>query len=214
MSRVGLLVAPGDRIGVSAARVMLTRVESLYVAGVSSIAEWGAGVTRSVDVKTVDLDIDDSDSWASVMAGIAREHGELTYLVVGRHESVRDDIFSLDGPRMRHVARRNLLAPWLALKHGLPILSGEAAAVVVLIPLSTDAGRTFQVAEHSALTIMTDAAVLDGAQLGIRARINRLKFCPDSVADGDLRDALTFLLSEQSAFMTGAELTLSGSRVP
>ena len=215
MARVGLLVTPGNSAGRSAARAMGCLVDTLYIAGFSARDASGEGVQPG-DVRSIELRIDDSSAWERAASSIADLHGHLDFLVVGRREVVDGDIFSVDGQEMSRVARMNLLGPWLALKHCLPLMSTSGASVVFLVPVGEPASRrrAFEIAEYSALKIMMEAAVLDGAELGHPARINCLRFCPETSGSREFCDALDYLLSSRSAFMSGSAFSISSEQLP
>ena len=155
-------------------------------------------------------DLSEKTVWTEIVDRLIAASVRLKFLVIGPRRVINTEIFNTDPHDMASTARRNVMVPWISLKHCLPLMTSAGASAVVLVASSGQNGKAFEESEHAALSLMTEAVTHDAAVLGLPVRVNRLRFDPADDMSSSLKPALAFLLGPRSSFMAGAELSLAG----
>jgi NAD(P)-dependent dehydrogenase (short-subunit alcohol dehydrogenase family) len=233
----GIGAAAARRLAAEGAAVLLTDRELAGEDVAAAIAaDGGATAFRLHDVTS-------HPDWAAAVEQAVDQFGRLDILVNnagisgGRHELMDH---SLDA--WRHILAVNLDGVFLGLRHAGPRIAASGGGSVINVSSILGkvglAGAAAYCASKGGVTLLTKAAALEWAPLGIRVNslhpgfietplvANALAERPDAnemrVAligahplarfgvPREIGDAVVFLASAESSFMTGAELVVDG----
>ncbi len=184
------------------------------------------------------LDVRDGESWSAFIERGVGEFGGLDILVNNAGILRRIALEEESAEGFESVWRVNCLGPFLGMKAVLPYLRLSDCAAIV--NTSSAAGVTAwsrhgaYVSSKWAVRGLTKAAALDLAAEGIRvngvipgpidtpmvsaddpearSRLGRLPLGRIGAAE-DVAEAVLFLVSDRSAFMTGSEITVDGGQL-
>jgi 3alpha(or 20beta)-hydroxysteroid dehydrogenase len=184
------------------------------------------------------LDVRDASSWAALIATAVARHGRLDILVNNAGVLRRLPIESETAEGFTDVWQVNCLGPFLGIQAALPFLRESQCAAVVntssLAGLSAWTKHGAYVSSKWALRGLTKVAALELAADDIRVNgvypgpvetpmmirdddpdaLERLSNTPVGRIGKpeDIAEAVLFLVSDRSAFITGCELTIDGGQ--
>jgi 3alpha(or 20beta)-hydroxysteroid dehydrogenase len=187
------------------------------------------------NVIAIPLDVTDEDQWAAAVATTVEEFGALTTLVNNAGVLHRASLSDESAAGFEGSWRVNCLGPFLGIQAALPHLR-EAQGAAVVNTCSTGAIRPFR--NHAAygsskwaLRGLTQVAAAELAASGIRvnavfpgpvetpmldettqARLAERSVMGRLGKPTEIADAVAFLVSEQSSFITGSELVVDGGQ--
>jgi NAD(P)-dependent dehydrogenase (short-subunit alcohol dehydrogenase family) len=155
------------------------------------------------NVSTIAFRANEEDDWRKLCDRLEQSGDVIDALVHAAASEVGDSF--------EQAARANIVAPWLAAKYAVRLMTAESAGIVVLQSVhseteGSDAG-TFE-AEVGALRIASASVLIDAAKAGLHLRLNRLLF-DRGVSEQSFKANLAMLTDNRSSFMTGAEICLS-----
>jgi 3(or 17)beta-hydroxysteroid dehydrogenase len=182
------------------------------------------------------LDVTREADWRVVIDRIASDHGRLDGLVNAVHITVSDTVEQTTLAAWRRVIDVNVLGTFLGIKTAWTLLGAAGGSVVNVSPVSGLIGGHDRAADnvsHGAVRQLTRASALDGARQPRRIRVNAVHA---ALVDGAMGDGMTtapgtlatdpplgrlarpeeiaacvlYLLSDESAFVTGASYVLDG----
>jgi NAD(P)-dependent dehydrogenase (short-subunit alcohol dehydrogenase family) len=229
----GIGLATAHRFASAGARVILVdrNAEGLG----DAMTALGDGSYRSVT-----MDVTDEAAWSSLAAEIERSDGKLDILVnnagFGAFRSIADTTLE----HWRAIMAVNLDSVFLATKYLLPLLARPGNGVIVNMSsirgIAASANAGSYCAAKGAVRMFTKATALECAALGNGVRANSIHpghietpltagahadpvIAARLLADTpigrvgkpeEIADAILFLASDASRYMTGAELVIDG----
>ncbi|MGP4086700.1 SDR family NAD(P)-dependent oxidoreductase [Streptomyces sp. KR55] len=198
----------------------------------SRLREQGASVSY------LHLDVTQSEDWSSAVRLAQNAYGRLTTLVNNAAVYHPAGLMDITPDVWSQLLRVNLDGQWLGMRAATPALldAGEGAAIVNVCSLWANIGSPGSVAYHASkggVRSMTKSVALEFAEKGIR--VNSLhpgmidtEFGGGNVTKEDLQEQVKvvpmkrmgspreiaygslFLASDESRYMTGAELIIDG----
>jgi len=232
-SGIGLKTA--ERFAEEGASVVLAdKAEQLLEGALASVLRYGA------EHQAVVLDVTSEEAWIRTLKHIDATFGRLDILVnnagYGRFQSLDDTSFA----DWRAIMAVNLDSVFLGTKYSLPLLARSGKGSIVNISsirgLVAGPGTSAYCASKAGVKLFTKSTALEcaAARNGIRANSvhpgqvetplsaaalsdpARLRATLDRIPLGrmgqpvEIADAIVFLASDASSFMTGAELVVDG----
>ena len=233
----GLGAATAQRLARDGAAVLLTDREAAGEAvALSIVGEGGKAAFRRHDVTC-------NDDWAAAVEQAVSDFGRLDILVNnagvagGRH-----DLMDHDYAAWRHILAVNLDGVFLGLRHAGPRIAASGGGSVINLSSILGkvglAGAAAYCASKGGVTLLSKAAALEWAPLGIRVNSVHPGFIDTPMVsnalatreDGnemrvalmnahpigrfgvprEIADAIAFLASDDASFITGAELVVDG----
>jgi 3alpha(or 20beta)-hydroxysteroid dehydrogenase len=189
---------------------------------------------RGLGVAAVHLDVTDEAAWAAALARCGEVFGEPTMLVnnagIYRKEAIHEE--TLDG--WRQVMDVNLLGPFLGMKAVLPAMIARKSGAIVNISSiwGTAAVEGFAAysASKAAVAMLSRNAAITYAKDGIRVNAVLPGQVQTPMTDesgssqwvlpkipigrvasaGEIADAVVYLLSPESSYITGAMVPVDG----
>jgi len=234
----GLGAASARRLAEEGAKVMLTDVAADAGRGVADQIA-GAGGEAAFETHDVTSQAD----WEGVVAATLERFGRLDVLVNNAGVSGgMQALMSLDYETWRRVLAVNLDGVFFGLRYAGPaIAQGGGGSIVNISSILGKvgmAGAAAYCASKGGVALLTKAAALEWAPLGIRVNSVHPGFIDTPMVSGALQalenanemtdmivsrhalarlgvpreigDAVLFLASDESSFMTGAELVVDG----
>src|SRR5215469_8590792 len=234
----GLGAASARRLAQEGAKVMLTDVAADAVRAVADqIADaGGAAVSETHDVAN-------EDDWARVVSATVERFGRLDVLVNNAGVSGGlQELMTLELEAWRRLMSVNLDGVFLGMRHAGPAMAGAGGGSIVNISSILGkvgmAGAAAYCASKGGVALLTKAAALEWAPLGIRVNSVHPGFIDTPMVSGALQavenanqmrdlvisrhalgrmgvprevaDVVVFLASDESSFITGAELVVDG----
>lgn len=185
-------------------------------------------------------DVTDEGRWSEVMADTATRFGRIDCLVNNAGIADLGRIADMDSAAFRRSIAINLVAPWLGMKAALPEIRrhGQGGSIVNISSVAGIIGfdaATAYSASKGGLRAMSKAAAIELAAEGIRCNsvypgsietamlkhVGQLdpvrhQAIIDSVpmkklgCPGDIAEAVCYLLSDASGYVTGQEFVVDG----
>jgi NAD(P)-dependent dehydrogenase (short-subunit alcohol dehydrogenase family) len=228
----------GGAAGIGAAVVRLLHREDaqVYIADVD--LEAGASLSDELGDRAdfVALDVTEEDSWAAALDGIRRSGSRLTTLVNSAGAALRRPLLDTSPDDFRRIVELNLTGTFLGLSiAGKRLASGGAIVnISSLNGVLATAGLGAYVASKAGVSALTRVAALEFAARGVR--VNAV--CPGSIdtaitaapdfddldwdayvrtiplgrrgAPREVAEAVLYLASDASAYVTGTNLVIDG----
>jgi NAD(P)-dependent dehydrogenase (short-subunit alcohol dehydrogenase family) len=234
----GLGAASARRLAEQGAKVMLTDVSADAGRAVADqIADTGGEAQFNAH------DVTSQADWEGVVDATTERFGRLDILVNNAGVSGgTQELMTLDYEVWRRVLAVNLDGVFLGLRHAGPAIAKTGGGSIINISSILGkvgmAGATAYCASKGGVALLTKAAALEWAPLGIRVNSVHPGFIDTPMVSGALQqaenanemrdmvisrhalarfgvpgeiaDAVLFLASDESSFMTGAELVVDG----
>jgi len=166
------------------------------------------------------LDVTHEADWRAVIDRLGPDHGRLDGLVNATGIAVRGTVAQTTFPVWRRAIDVNVLGTFLGTRAAwamLGVAGGSVVNVSSVAGLIGEHDRAADNASQGALRQLTRAAALDGARQSKRIRVNAVHV---PLVDGPMGDGMSalehvaacvlYLLSDESAFVTGASYVLDG----
>lgn len=230
----GIGAAIARRFAAEGAPVMVTDIDLAAAEAVAGEIRAAHGIAHARA-----QDVTDEGQWATVMAEVAEAFGGLRILVNNAGTGARKAILDTSLEEWRHTMAVNCDGVFLGTKHAMAAMAENGGSIINMASIYGKVGVAQSVtycASKGAVTLMTKAAALECAALNWPIRINSLHpgyvdtpLLRAAAAGTDLMevmrqlhpigrlasaeeiaDAALFLASDQSRFMTGAELVVDG----
>lgn len=229
--RVALVTGGHGAIGQAVAGDLAGRGVTIHLADLSASREVRHGISHT-------LDVGDETAVARLVADILAQHGTIDFLVhcAGVFTSRP---FAQIGRHWQHTLRANLTSAFLCLREVLPTMRARRFGAVVLVSsmlARTGAvGAAHYAASKAGLLGLARSAALENADHGVRVNTvspgvtdtpqprehhseQDLRRLAEAIPLGriatttDVADAVSFLLSPASSYLTGQDIRLSGGR--
>lgn len=230
----GLGAETARRLAAEGANVMLTDRDS---AG----AEIAATIGNQAEFML--HDVASEADWSDVVAATVMRFGRLDVLVNNAGVAGSSlDLLTHSLEEWRRILSVNLDGVFLGLRHCGPVMAGQGAGSVInlssILGKVGMAGAAAYCASKGGVVLLTKAAALEWAPLGIRVNSVHPGFIDTPMVSGaihaaengnemrdmliaahpmarfgiprEIADAIVFLASDESSFMTGAELVVDG----
>ncbi len=234
----GLGAASARRLAAEGAKVMLTDVAADAGHAVADQIE-GAGGQATFEAH----DVTSPDDWERVVAAATERFGRLDILVNNAGVSGGpQELMTLELEAWRRVLAVNLDGVFLGMRYAGPAIARSGGGSIVNISSILGkvglAGAAAYCASKGGVALLTKAAALEWAPLGIRVNSVHPGFIETPMVSGafqqsenanemrdmiisrhalarlgvprEIGDAVLFLASDESSFMTGAELVVDG----
>jgi len=154
------------------------------------------------------LDVTREADWRAVIDRIAADHGRLDGLVHAGGEAVGGNVEETTLADWRRALDANVLGPFLGTRAAWVML-GVAGGSVVSVSAAPGPIDAPDAAAAGGLRQLTRAAALDGARQPKRIRVNAMFGAPAERPE-EVAAWVLYLLSDESAFVTGAAYVLEG----
>lgn len=185
----------------------------------------------------LDLDVRDADAWERVVAAVVDRHGRLDSLVNNAGVWHTGGLLDTTPEEYRRVVEINQTGVFLGMRAVAPTMQAQGSGSIVNISsaagLRGDPAIHAYVASKWAVRGMTKAAALELASFGIRVNsihpglietpMSATEFGPGKPDPGrnvpsgrvgqpeEVADLVAFLVSGESAYITGAEIAIDGA---
>lgn len=185
----------------------------------------------------LDLDVRDADDWQRVVAAVVDRHGRLDSLVNNAGVWHTGGLLETTPEEYRRVIEINQTGVFLGMRAVAPTMQAQGSGSIVNISsaagLRGDPAIHAYVASKWAVRGMTKAAALELASFGIRVNsvhpglietpMSATEFGPGKPDPGrnvpsgrvgqpeEVADLVAFLVSGESAYITGAEIAIDGA---
>ena len=192
-------------------------------------------------VEALKLDVADTDAYADALLDVAQRHGRLDALVNNAMSVHYGPIENTSLEDWRADFRVNADAVFIGTKTALKVMYGQKNGAIVNIAslngLLAMAGMSSYSASKAALVHFSAVAAMEAAEHNVRVNViapgqiltsaveDFAKYAPEQAAKataaipmkrsgqpGELADAVLFLVSDESTYITGACLTVDGGK--
>jgi 3alpha(or 20beta)-hydroxysteroid dehydrogenase len=185
----------------------------------------------------IHLDVTSSESWASAVAGVLKDHGRIDVLLNNAGVRAVAPVHEMPLADFQRVLDINLIGPLLGIQAVVPHMPRGSSIINVssLNGLAANANTSAYTTSKFALRGLTKSAALDLGPLGIRVnailpgviRTPMVSYIVDDyeerLASGlplgrigepmDVASAALFLASDDSAWVSGLDLTIDGGQM-
>lgn len=226
----GLGAAQSRRFAEEGAALVIGDIDA---AGLKSLASELAAL--GVDVLSIDLDVASENAWLDAAKQIKERFGNLDVLVNNAGISIQRTFSNCTLAEWEKTIAVNQTGVFLGIKYGAPLMNHGGA----IVNISSAAGMTgyfsaAYTASKWAVRGMTKSAAMEFANAGIRVNSIHPGFVRTPMTDrardrvnaftavvpagrmaeaNEVADAVLFLSSSESSFITGAELAVDGGTV-
>jgi NAD(P)-dependent dehydrogenase (short-subunit alcohol dehydrogenase family) len=233
--RVALITGAGGGKGLALAKLLAGEGAHVIITDIDEEGGQSNVVAVGQACEFLPLDVTDEDAWQAVIAMLRGKHGRLDLLVnSARIHTRNDDLSNTSLEEWRAQTAVNLDGAFLGMKHCLPLMrEGEGGSIVNVISISAVAPFSptpAYSASHAALLNLTKTTAVNCARAQQNIRVNAVVCGMSSnspvgaIADvakrlipigrpafaEDIADAILWLASDDSRYITGTSVTLDG----
>lgn len=232
------IIITGAAQGQGAAEARACAAEGATVVVTDVDDDLGRSVADDVGGSYFHLDVSDDDQWKQVVAEVERMHGSIGGLVNNAGIFVAQTLADGDLETTRRIWEINQLGTWIGMRRVAPSMAAAGGGSIVNIS-SIAAMGGYPAAAYGtskwAVRGMTKSAAKEFASIGIRVNSIHPGLIETAMTEqtpperkvelieavplgrigtpADLVGPVVFLLSDESAYVTGAELVVDGGLV-
>lgn len=233
---VAIVTGGAKGMGEAHCRLMVERGATVFVADLDPVGET---LAAEIGATFVSLDVTQEDQWEALCADVVAQHGRIDVLVNNAGVASVKPVNEATVEDFDFVFNANMKGVFLGCKHVLPGMQAAGKGSIVNISSSGGIkavmpNLSLYIASKGAVRLFTKAVAVDYAQYRIRANsihpgliltalnkeyLEDPKMLPVMMGStlfdrpGETREvaeAVAFLASDASSYMTGAELAVDG----
>lgn len=228
--RVALVTGADRGIGEAIARSL--HADGLHVVVTDAVTQRAKAVAKSLgdNASAAELDVTDERQWRDVLASTVREQGALDVLVNNAGVAMQASIDKTSREQWERILGVNLTGTFLGCKAAAPALKSSGGVIVNISSVDGIRGRAglhAYAASKAGLRGLSQSLAVELAPAGVRVNTVLPGLVPTAMTSrvdpasfdiplgrtglaAEIASVVTFLASEKSSYVTGAEIVVDG----